>query len=100
MVNIDPEVNKEAVNYEREFKLLTGGKNERVSCNQKHIPTFEFVPKCKIILSANIFPRITDHSSAFYQRLLLIPCNRRFTEEEKERLAEIRSKIETKYLTT
>lgn len=85
MVNIDPEVNKEAVNYEREFKLLTGGKNEKVSCNQKHIPTFEFTPKCKIFLSANIFPKITDHSSAFYQRLMVIPCNRRFSESEKNR---------------
>ena len=85
MVNIDPEVNKEAVNYEREFKILTGGKGERVSCNQKHIPTFEFTPRCKIILSANIFPRITDHSSAFYQRLLLIPCDRQFSEEEQDK---------------
>ena len=85
MVNIDPEVNKEAVNYEREFKILTGGKGERVSCNQKHIPTFEFTPRCKIILSANIFPRITDHSSAFYQRLLLIPCDRQFSEAEQDK---------------
>ena len=85
MVNIDPEINKEAVNYEREFKLLTGGKKERVTCNQKHIPTFEFVPRCKLLLSANEFPRIKDHSSAFYQRLLLIPCERRFKEEEKNR---------------
>ncbi len=84
-VNIDPEVNKNAAGYEREFKILTGGKNERVSCNQKHIPTFEFTPKCKIILSANIFPKIKDHSSAFYQRLLIVPCNRRFLEHEKDR---------------
>ena len=86
MVNIDPEVNKNAVDYEREFKLITGGKNEKVSCNQKHIPTFEFTPRCKLLLSANIFPKITDHSSAFYQRLIVIPCNRRFTEKEKNYL--------------
>lgn len=85
MVNIDPEVNKNAIGYEREFKIITGGKNEKVSCNQKHIPTFEFTPKCKIILSANIFPKIADHSSAFYQRLIIIPCERRFLEHEKDR---------------
>lgn len=94
MVNIDPEVNKEAVNYEREFKIITGGKRERVSCNQKHIPTFEFVPRCKLILSANIFPRITDHSSAFYQRLLLIPCDRRFSEDEKDRQLHDKLRVE------
>ncbi len=85
MINLDPDVNKNAADYEREFKIITGGKNEKVSCNQKHIPTFEFVPKCKIILAANEFPKITDHSSAFYQRLLIVPCERRFQEHEKDR---------------
>jgi len=85
-VNLDPDVNKNASDYEREFKIITGGKQEKVSCNQKHIPTFEFTPKCKLILAANIFPKITDHSSAFYQRLMIIPCNRRFREDEKDRL--------------
>lgn len=94
MVNIDPEVNRNAVDYEREFKLITGGKNEKVSCNQKHIPTFEFTPRCKMILSANIFPKITDHSSAFYQRLLVIPCERRFMEHEKDRQLHDKLKIE------
>ncbi len=83
IINIDPDVNKNAADYEREFKIITSGKNEKVSCNQKHIPTFEFVPKCKIILGANEFPKITDHSNAFYQRLLIIPCERRFKEHEK-----------------
>lgn len=84
MVNIDSDVNKNAGDYEREFKIITSG--EPVTCNQKHIPTFKFIPKCKIVLAANIFPKITDHSSAFYQRLLVIPCNRRFMEHEKNRL--------------
>lgn len=85
-VNLDPDVNKNASDYEREFKIITGGKQEKVSCNQKHIPTFEFTPKCKLVLAANIFPKITDHSSAFYQRLMVIPFNRRFREDEKDRL--------------
>lgn len=83
MVNIDADVSRNAGDYEREFKVITSG--ETVSCNQKHIPTFEFIPKCKIILAANIFPKIKDHSSAFYQRLMLIPCERRFSEQEKNR---------------
>lgn len=36
-------------------------------------------------MAANIFPRITDHSSAFYKRLLLIPCDRIFSEEEQNK---------------
>ncbi len=83
MVNIDADVAKDAAKYEREFKIITSG--EAVSCNQKHIPTFEFIPKCKIILAANEFPRITDHSNAFYNRLILIPCDRVFEEHEQNR---------------
>lgn len=93
-VNLDPDVNKNAMDYEREFKIITGGKSEKVSCNQKHIPTFEFTPKCKLILAANIFPKITDHSSAFYQRLLVVPCERRFREHEKDRLLNDKLKLE------
>lgn len=83
LVNIDADVDKNAQEYEAEFKKITTG--EKVSCNQKHIPTFEFVPQCKIIMAANEFPRITDHSSAFYTRLILIPCDRVFKEHEKNR---------------
>lgn len=93
-VNLDPDVNKNAIDYEREFKIITGGKSEKVSCNQKHIPTFEFTPKCKLILAANIFPKITDHSSAFYQRLLVVPCERRFQEHEKDRLLNDKLRLE------
>lgn len=81
--NIDADVAKDAQSYEAEFKIITSG--EPISCNQKFVETFEFVPRCKIILAANIFPTITDHSSAFYSRLILIPCNRRFSEQEKNR---------------
>lgn len=81
--NIDADVSKDAQSYEAEFKIITSG--EPISCNQKFVETFEFVPRCKIILAANVFPKIADHSSAFYSRLILIPCNRRFQESEKNR---------------
>lgn len=81
MVNIDSDVSGKAENFEAEFKVITSG--EPVSCNQKFIATFEFIPYCKLVMAANIFPRITDHSSAFYKRLILIPCDRVFEESEQ-----------------
>jgi putative DNA primase/helicase len=87
LVNIDADVAKDAQNYEAEFKIITTG--EPIACNQKFIETFEFTPKCKIVLAANIFPKISDHSSAFYKRLVLIPCDRIFEESEKNRLLNI-----------
>ena len=83
LVNIDTDVSAKAAEFEAEFKTITSG--EPVHCNQKFIAAFDFVPYCKIVMAANIFPKITDHSSAFYNRLLLIPCEKVFSEEEQNR---------------
>ena len=83
LVNIDTDVSKTADEYEEHFKKITSG--EEIECNQKFIETFDFVPKCRIILAANIFPRITDHSSAFYNRLIILPMDRIFKQSEMDR---------------
>lgn len=83
LVNIDADVSGKSQDFEAEFKTITSG--EPVSCSPKYVPTFEFKPYCKLIMAANEFPRITDHSSAFYKRLILIPCNRVFEEDEINR---------------
>lgn len=83
LVNIDTDVSAKAEMYEAEFKTITSG--EPVAVNQKYIAAFDFVPYCKIVMAANIFPRITDHSSAFYNRLILLPCDRVFSYEEQNR---------------
>lgn len=82
LVNIDSDVSSKAQDYEAEFKIITSG--EPISCNQKFIPTFEFTPYCKLLMAANSFPRIADHSSAFYKRLILIPCERVFDDNEQD----------------
>lgn len=83
LVNIDTDVSAKAEQYEAEFKTITSG--EPVAVNQKYVAAFDFVPYCKIVMAANIFPRITDHSSAFYNRLILIPCDRVFSYEQQNR---------------
>lgn len=83
LVNMDADVSGRAQDFEAEFKTITSG--EPVACSPKYIPTFEFKPYCKLVMAANTFPRITDHSSAFYKRLILIPCERVFEEHEINR---------------
>lgn len=83
LANIDADVSEKAEDFEAEFKMITSG--EPIHANQKFIPAFDFIPYCKIVMAANVFPRITDHSSAFYNRLILIPCNRVFQEEEQDK---------------
>jgi putative DNA primase/helicase len=83
LVNIDTDVSAKAAEFEAEFKTITSG--EPLRTNQKFIQAFSFVPYCKVVMAANIFPKITDHSSAFYNRLILIPCDRVFSDEEQNR---------------
>lgn len=83
LVNIDADVSENAKEFEYEFKLITSG--EPINCNEKYVATFDFTPYCKIVMGANRFPRISDHSSAFYNRLLSIPCTRIFAPDEQNR---------------
>lgn len=89
LANIDADVSRNAQDYEAEFKIITSG--EPITCNQKFVETYDFTPTCKIVLAANIFPKITDHSSAFYNRLLIIPCDRVFKRSEQDR--ELKNKL-------
>ncbi len=81
LCNIDTDVSAKAENFEREFKTIVSG--EPMTCNQKYVETFRFRPYCKLAMGANIFPIIKDHSSAFYNRLILIPCDRVFGIDEQ-----------------
>ena len=88
LVNIDADVSENSKDFEAQFKIITSG--EPINCNQKFIPTFEFLPYCKIVMAANRFPRITDHTSAFYNRLLIIPCDRVFLPEQQDRTLKVK----------
>ena len=83
LINFDKDVSKKAQDFEEDFKKIITG--EEITSNDKYDDPFNFKPFCKMVLSANEFPRITDHSSAFYNRLILIPCDRVFTPEEQNR---------------
>lgn len=82
LANIDTDVSAKAENFEREFKTIVSG--EPMTCNQKFVETFRFRPYCKLAMGANVFPSIKDHSSAFYNRLILLPCDRVFDIKEQD----------------
>lgn len=83
LINIDTDVSQDAKEYEEQFKKIAGG--EPVRCSPKYIKPFTYKPFCKQLLASNGFPRVTDHSEAFYNRLIPIPCERIFEEEEQNK---------------
>lgn len=53
------------------IKQITGG--DPVRAANKYERSFEFQPTCKLWLSANRKPRVTDDSPAFWARVMLVP---------------------------
>jgi len=62
------------------IKQMTGGGSMRVA--NKHEKSFEFVPACKLWLACNDLPTVTDDSSAFWARVIVLPFRRSFLGKE------------------
>jgi putative DNA primase/helicase len=82
LINFDTDISSQAEKYESSFRKITSG--EEINCNPKYVAPYTFKPYCKLIMAANEFPRIKDHSSAFYKRLLVLPCDRVFEDHEQD----------------
>jgi putative DNA primase/helicase len=59
------------------IKALTGG--DRMSARHLYCNAFEFYPVCKLWLSTNHRPSITDDSFGIWRRILMIPFSVTFT---------------------
>jgi hypothetical protein len=58
------------------FKAITGG--DRITGEPTYCDPFEFRPLAGLIFSANYFPAARYGTQSFFDRWLLIPCERRF----------------------
>lgn len=60
-------------------KIVTG---EPIKAEEKGKPPFTFRPYAKLVFSANSIPRMNDSTGAALRRLLIIPLNAYFNENE------------------
>lgn len=72
-------------------KIVTG---DRIEAEQKGQPKFEFNPYCKLVFSANQIPRISDKTGAAQRRLLIIPFNAVFTNNDEGYDPKIKYKLQ------
>ena len=92
LVLMSHEIPKRLEDYEAEFRQIVCG--QKLDVNKKYIAPYKFKPFCKIILAMNELPRIDDHTSAFYRRILPVEFNRQFLEEEQIRRLDLELKKE------
>ena len=62
-------------------KLVTG---DRVKAERKGLDPFEFNPYTKFTFSANEIPKMRDKTGAVIRRLVIIPCDAKFTKDDPD----------------
>ena len=62
-------------------KVVTGN---RIKAERKGMDPFEFNPYVKLLFSANDIPRMKDKTGAVLRRLVIIPFNATFTDQDPD----------------
>jgi len=66
-----------------QLKAIVSG--EPMTAEFKHKPAFEFIPFCTVWLATNHMVKFSTIDDALVRRIIVIPFNRVFTEEEQDR---------------
>jgi len=92
LANICPDLPSGHLTETSVFKALTGG--DYLDAEYKYArDSFEFMPYCRLVFSANHVPRSGDASHAFFRRWLVVPFNRTFEPGEQTPREELDSKL-------
>ena len=74
LANICPDLPSEHLSGTSTFKQIVGG--DTIDGEYKFRDSFDFVPFCRLVFSANHPPRSQDASHAFFRRWVVIPFDR------------------------
>jgi P4 family phage/plasmid primase-like protien len=72
LANLVGEMNDKSIETSALFKQIVGG-TDTIFAEHKNKPTFEFMPFCKFLFSANRPPMTRDQSNAYFERWVIIP---------------------------
>ncbi len=76
-LNIAGEIKMRADIDEGTLKAITG--DDYININPKHLKSYKYRPRCKLMFSANKVPSFPDRSDAVWRRIMLIPFKNRPT---------------------
>lgn len=80
--NICGDIDRRALSSASLFKEIVGG--DPIHAERKHRDPFSFEPYARLLFSANELPPTPDGSPAFYDRWIVIPFPRRFSDAEAD----------------
>jgi putative DNA primase/helicase len=76
LANIHHDLEPKLLEKTGKFKNIVSG--DELTGEEKYKTHFKFKPFCRLLFSANQFPRTTDRTQAFYDRLIFVPFPNRF----------------------
>lgn len=91
LANIGDDISDEFIPDASLFKKIVSG--DRIQAECKGQDPFEFNPYVKLIFSANNMPRIRDKTGAVIRRLVIIPFNAVFSEDDADFDPDIKQKL-------
>ena len=91
LANIGDDISDEFIPDASLFKKIVSG--DRIQAECKGQDPFEFNPYVKLIFSANNMPRIRDKTGAVIRRLVIIPFNAIFSEDDADFDPDIKQKL-------
>jgi putative DNA primase/helicase len=83
LANLCGDLDARALGRSDLFKQIVGGV-DTISAQRKYGHPFEFVPHARLVFSANEAPGTSDQTDAYFDRWLVVPFPRRFSEEEAD----------------
>lgn len=93
LANIGDDISDEFIPDASLFKKIVSG--ERIQAENKGQDLFDFNPYVKLIFSANSMPRIRDKTGAVIRRLVIVPFNAVFSEDDPDFDPDIKRKLST-----
>lgn len=82
-VNIaaENELKGSSVNTENLKSLISG---DAMTINIKYQAPIEYTPMCKLIFLVNSLPNTADATHGYFRKVMIVPFNRKFVEEERD----------------
>ncbi len=88
LINIFADLNSRAMQDTGHFKSVVSG--DRLTVERKHQDPFSFEPYARLLFSCNEIPRSYDRTYAFYRRWIIIPFNRKFSGDQRDKSLKIK----------
>lgn len=83
LVNIDADIEYDAMKAEGKFKSVVAG--DEITVEEKYEASFSFKPVAKLWIAANVLPKVRNNSHGYYRRFIILEFNNIVPKEKQNK---------------